>query len=142
MVRPPTSITAAMTTPTRRRRRGITSNLNALRAEPALHLRLNFVELPLRASLEAHHQHRPGVGGADQSPPITKLYANSIDGDDPIPGAEVLPGHVDDSEFLVIGTIDSYLGRGYESRHIRQKLADALSRVCHDAEKPGRSVEG
>src|SRR5256885_15731676 len=74
-VRPPTSSTAVMTTPRRRRRRRITSNLNAFRAEPALHLRLNLVELILRAHPETHYQHRSGVRSADQSPTIAKEHA-------------------------------------------------------------------
>src|SRR2546423_1277996 len=140
-VRPPTSSTAVMTTPRRRRRRRITSNLNAFRAEPALHLRLNLVELLLRARLETHYQHRSSVRSADQSPTIAEEHANSIDGDDLIPCAEVLFGFVDDTEFLVIGTINPYLGRGYEPRDVCQKLANTLSRIRNDAQEPGRSVK-
>src|ERR1700687_2245479 len=122
-----------MTTPTRRRRRGITSNLNALRAEPALHLRLNLLEILRCASLEPHDEHRPGVGSADQPPPIAEEHTNSIDCDDLMPGAEVPLCLLDDSEFLVVCTIDSDLGRGYKPWHIGQKIADALSRICDDA---------
>src|ERR1700681_47240 len=109
--RPPTSSTAAMTTPTRRRRRCITSNLYAFRAEPALHLGLDPVELVLCARFEAHHYHRLGVGGANEPPAITKEHANSIDGYDLVLCAEVLLRLLDDSELLVIRTINSYLGR-------------------------------
>src|SRR4030081_3098339 len=100
-----------MRTPTRRRPRGIISNLDAPGPEPALHLGLNPLELLSCTSLEAHHEHGPGVGCPDQSPSFPEQHADPIDRNHFIPRAEVLPGFVHDAEFPVVWTIDADLGR-------------------------------
>src|SRR5438105_11170158 len=117
-----------MATPTRRRLRGgsITSNLDALRAQPALHLRLDGVETLFGSCLEPHHDHGLGVRGANKSPAVAEEDAHTIDGDHLVPGGKV-PGRLrDDSEFFGIWAIHANLGSRNEAGHIGEQLADAF----------------
>src|SRR5215208_4556990 len=108
-MRPPISITAAMTTPIRRRLRSgsITSNLHAFGAEPPLHLRLNLPELLLGSRLEPHYQYWLRVRGPNETPPVAKQDTYSVDRDDFVSAGEILLRFLDDSEFRVVGTINA-----------------------------------
>src|SRR5438874_10936331 len=114
--RPPTRITAAMTTPMRRRLRvdGITSNLDAFGAHPVLHLSLDLLELLPGPRLEPHHQDRLGIRRADQSPSVAVKHAHTINRDDFVFHAEISFRFLHNREFPVVRTIDTNLGRRYE----------------------------
>src|SRR5438105_14855394 len=107
-----------MTTPTRRRLRvdGVTSNLHAFGAQPAMHLRLDIFQLHSCSCLESHYRYGLCVRGANQSPAIAEENADSIDGDHVVPGGKVFPGLFDDRELPVVGAIDANLRRRDEPR--------------------------
>ena len=100
------------------RRLDITSDLDALLPDPALHLALNSREMFSRLRLEAHHDHGLGVGRADQSPPVGILHSHPVHGDYFVAGTEVFRRLFYNSEFDVVRTFDADLRRRYETRHI------------------------
>src|SRR5688572_29169407 len=118
-----------MTTPIRRRRRDITSNLDAFRAEPALHLGLNLPELLLGAGLKAHHEDGLGIRCADQSPAVAEKDADTVDSNHLVFGAEVFGRLFDDSELLVVRALNPNLRRGDEARDVGQQFANGFSGV-------------
>src|SRR5438552_1636361 len=132
-----------MATPTRRRLRveGITSNLHALRAEPALHLGLDLLELLFCSRLEAHDKNGLSVGCPDQSPSVPEEHAQASDGNDLILAAEVLLGLSDDAEFLGISALDPDRRRRDESRNVGQRLANGFAGVGDDVKQSRRSVK-
>src|SRR6266699_3563163 len=141
--RPPTSTTAAMTTPMRRRLRveGITSNLYAPGAEPTLHLGLNSLQLLFRSCLEAHDEHGLSVRRSDEPPAIAEEDSSAVDRDDFVFGAEVFRGFFDNAELLVVGTVNpDFRGRN-EAGNVSQQIPHAFPRIGHDAKQPRRSVE-
>src|SRR5712671_2174009 len=126
-----------MTTPTRRRLRlvGVTSNLDAFGAQPALHLRLNLLQLLAGSGFESHHDHRLGVRRADQSPPVAEKDANAVNGQDLILRTKVFLRLFDNPELFVIWTIDADFRRRNETRHIGEQLPNALAGVGDNAKE-------
>src|SRR5215210_5243003 len=130
-----------MTTPMRRRLRGITSNLNALRSEPALHLRLNLLELLVRARFEAHDEDGLGVRCADESPAIAEQNTYAVDSYHLVFAREIILRLFHDPELLVIRAFDPDLRRGNKARHVSEQLADCFSGVGQDVEEARSPVK-
>src|SRR5687768_15298812 len=130
-----------MTTPKRRRRRGITSHLYAFGADPALHLRLNPVQLLPGPGFESHHQNGLGVRRAYQPPPVTEQDADTIHGYDVVLRGEEALRVLYDREFFFVGTIDTDFRCRHEARHVSKELADGLARARNDLKQARGAVK-
>src|SRR3954469_5187021 len=132
-----------MTTPVKSRLRveSVTSDLDALGAQPSLHLELNLVELWLGSRLESHDQNRLSIGCANEAPAISEQDAHAVYREYVVLRGEVFLRLFDDAEFLVVRTIDANLRRRDEARDIAEEIAYALARIGDDPEQTRRAVK-
>src|SRR5688500_18354679 len=113
-------------------RRGVTSDLDALRPEPAFHVRANRLEALGRPRLEPADEDGLRVRRAHETPTVAEEDARAVDVDHVVRLLVVLrrPGH--DLELLGVRAVDADLRRRDELRHVGEQLGHGLPRLGHD----------
>src|SRR6478672_7038757 len=117
------------------------SNLYPVLAQPAFHLRADFLEMLAGARLEAHHQYRLSIGCANQSPAVAEQYSHAVDVDHLVLRRKIFCRLRDDAELLVVRTWNSQLGRRDEARNICEHFVNTNSGISDDSQQARGAVE-
>ena len=102
---------------------------------------LYLPEPGLGPGLEAEHQQRLGVAGADEAPAVGEGDPDSVHVDDRVAGgAEDLGGPLHHRELLLLRHVEADLGAGEGARHVGQQLRQRPLLVGEDLQQPCRAV--
>src|SRR5574338_364338 len=102
-----------------------TSGVHAAGSEPAFDLVSNLGEAGLGLCLEPGDQHRLGVRGSNEPPPVAKENARTVDANHFTLLREMPDGVIDDRELLAVRAVDANLGGRHEIRDVREQVLDA-----------------
>src|SRR5215831_9855706 len=138
--RPASSRTAAATNATMSQRRVVMSDANALSAQPPFHLALNRRQPVGAQRFVARDDHRLGIRGADEPPAVAEQYADTVDVDHVMTGAEELHRALDEAELELFRHIDSNFRRGDIVGDVGEKLFHGATGIGQDAQEARGAV--